>query len=250
MSILLGLIVIGLIIFIINQNKQAEKKVKEGKIIELERPSNTPKDFEEKLQKKLLSAQYYSPKNHTTSVLDNPKEMELYQVLKNIVGEQYTVTPHIPMKDLFHNHSKKEYYRRKGDEYLWGFHLDFVICSNYYLIPLMVIELDGKQHQSDEQKLRDAFKDAVLQKNNIPIIRIGVDSIDEMNLAQKIQDVFNQSAVLCKRCGSKYNIENYTFVCPNEKCRTNTGKKIHPLHYKFRYKLNYLEKNKKEVAEA
>lgn len=50
-------------------------------------------------------------------------------------------------------------------------HFDFVICRNSW-DPVYAIEFDGASHQSARQRERDAKKDELCKRDNLPILRI------------------------------------------------------------------------------
>lgn len=54
--------------------------------------------------------------------------------------------------------------------------VDFVVLRRDSF-PLLVFELDGKQHTTDRQKLKDGYKDKRLSAANIPVFRFTLQSI-------------------------------------------------------------------------
>ncbi|WP_149136817.1 AAA domain-containing protein [Cupriavidus campinensis] len=62
---------------------------------------------------------------------------------------------------------------------------DFVLYFKVGKIPLGVIEVDGGSHDMAEQAKRDALKNSILQKSNIPLLRLRtVESHIEKRIAQ------------------------------------------------------------------
>ncbi len=51
-------------------------------------------------------------------------------------------------------------------------HIDFVICRNESVQPLLCIELDDKSHDKPARQERDRFVDHVLQAAGLPILRV------------------------------------------------------------------------------
>lgn len=50
-------------------------------------------------------------------------------------------------------------------------HFDFVVCRNHW-DPVYAIEFDGASHASNRQRERDAKKDELCKRDNLPILRI------------------------------------------------------------------------------
>lgn len=75
-------------------------------------------------------------------------------------------------------------------------HTDFVIFSKFDKRPILVVEVDGFAfHENNPKQLkRDNMKDGILQKYNIPILRIRTnDSGEEAKLRQKLDKIINIS---------------------------------------------------------
>ena len=50
--------------------------------------------------------------------------------------------------------------------------MDFVLCDNDSVRPLLAIELDDSSHKSDKGQARDAFVDEALRAAGLPLLRI------------------------------------------------------------------------------
>lgn len=53
-------------------------------------------------------------------------------------------------------------------------HVDFLICDDETLKPLLGIELDDSTHERKDGQLRDQFVDQVFETANLPLIHIKV----------------------------------------------------------------------------
>ena len=65
--------------------------------------------------------------------------------------------------------------------------------------PICVIEVDGVSfhEQQEKQRIRDAKKDSILKKNNIPILRLKTNESDEKDrIATYLDSVL--AGVLCE----------------------------------------------------
>lgn len=66
-----------------------------------------------------------------------------------------------------------------------GASCDFVVYFKVGKMPLGVIEVDGASHDKPEQARRDALKNGILEKSNIPLLRLRtVESGIEKRIAQ------------------------------------------------------------------
>jgi hypothetical protein len=65
-------------------------------------------------------------------------------------------------------------------------HVDFLLCENPQIKPLLVIELDDKSHDTEKGQQRDKFVDEALEKCGIKTLRMrGTQELEE-KLLQKI----------------------------------------------------------------
>ena len=71
-------------------------------------------------------------------------------------------------------------------------HVDFVIFNKVDKMPVLVVEIDGYAYHANNpyQLKRDEMKDAILQKYNIPILRIKTnESCEERKIRQKLMEL-------------------------------------------------------------
>lgn len=102
---------------------------------------------------------------------------------------KFNLQYHVNLSELF-TYSKSE-----DHENLSLYHLDCVLFYETY--PLLVFEIDGKQHDTDvKQILKDKFKDLCLKNNNVEIVRIKTESMNE----EYKNDIFNKIASTCPSC--------------------------------------------------
>ncbi len=102
-------------------------------------------------------------RNNKSSTL-NKSESDFYQTLKQILSVlngEYELKPHVYLSKLFENQDIKEDYK--------NFHIDFLIKigdSTKYV----AIELDGKEHELDKEKIKNDMKKELLLNSNINIV--------------------------------------------------------------------------------
>lgn len=107
--------------------------------------------------------------------IDNPFEERVYEFLLKYVennNKALKVAAKLPLAELI---SDKKFLDENKDLkkfVLCNSHIDFSIYSESINKPLLAIEVDGKTHQYQEQKIRDEKKEKVLAHMNIPLLRI------------------------------------------------------------------------------
>ena len=66
-------------------------------------------------------------------------------------------------------------------------HIDFLICRNDDWVPMLGIELDDDSHENNDQKVRDIFVNNLFASVGLPLIRIHIREIDQIeSLVQKL----------------------------------------------------------------
>ena len=102
----------------------------------------------------------------------SPAEQSFYQVIKNMMGEHFTICPKVSLADVFFvirpNENRSAYNRINRK------HVDFLICDPKTMRPRMAIELDDSSHQRADREERDEFVEEVFETAELPLIRIPV----------------------------------------------------------------------------
>ena len=73
-------------------------------------------------------------------------------------------------------------------------HTDFVIFNKLNKMPVLVVEVDGYAYHANnpKQAARDKMKDTILQKYEIPILRLRTnESGEEVRLHNKLIEILN-----------------------------------------------------------
>lgn len=70
---------------------------------------------------------------------------------------------------------------------------DFVFCDRKKVIPVLVIELDGKVHTYDKKRKRDDFIDELMGAVGLPIIHLNSENMDKKFIKNKIEAVLDQA---------------------------------------------------------
>lgn len=100
----------------------------------------------------------------------------MYLLIKNVLSEseytKYDVVMHVPLRMILSDLTKLN--KRElsfATNHLT--HVDFLIFSRLTHQPVLVVEVDGfSYHNSEKQKERDSVKNKILEKYNIPILRL------------------------------------------------------------------------------
>lgn len=124
----------------------------------------------------------------TTRLFDNIYEKTLFEALNEIfIDSPYRCYLKLKLTELVTN---KEFLEKNPDilrYILNGAHADFTIIDKRINMPILVIELDGKDHEKEEQKKRDKFKELALNASNIKIYRIASKkAYDILDLKEKV----------------------------------------------------------------
>lgn len=112
------------------------------------------------------------------SLFVNKSEAVLFDILYKKLSPKYRVFTKVRLEDIIGvrttNVNPKIRWSLRGR--VKSRHVDFVVSTPQGQV-LMMIELDGASHRSDEAKTADAFKDAVASAVDIPLkrIRVGED---------------------------------------------------------------------------
>ena len=92
-------------------------------------------------------------------------------------------------------------------------HVDFLVCDNVSLKPLVAIELDDKSHQQSNRVQRDTFVDEVFKAANLPLLHIPVkNSYAISELTDLIQSQMKTNPII-----ASITSEDYVPICP--KCQ-------------------------------
>ncbi len=123
----------------------------------------------------------------------NRAEHEFFDVLMNVVGNNYYVFPQVHLSTILEH-------RMKGQDWRAAFRrinsksVDFVICDKAYIKPLLAIELDGRSHEADTVRQRDADIEHIFVKAELPLLRFanhGSPNRDEVK--QRVVEVLSST---------------------------------------------------------
>lgn len=97
-------------------------------------------------------------------------EHEFFDILVEILGNQYYVFPQIHLCNILDNkvigQNWKAAFRHINEK-----SIDFVICDKAYIKPLLAIELDDRTHEREDRKERDVEVERILKDAGLPLLR-------------------------------------------------------------------------------
>lgn len=118
----------------------------------------------------------------------------MYAVIREVLSKsdysQYDVVMHVPLRMILSDLTKLNT-RELSFATNHLTHVDFLIFSRLTHQPILVVEVDGfAYHNSEKQRERDQVKNAILEKYNVPILRLStVGSGEKQKLISALESV-------------------------------------------------------------
>ena len=113
-----------------------------------------------------------------------------YNLIKeNIRNQHYDnldVAVHVPLAELLEDLDKLEENERNFASKTWT-HIDFVIFNKMDKRMVVAVEVDGYFYHKEgtKQEIRDRLKDKILEKYNIPLVRLNTMNSNEKELLEE-----------------------------------------------------------------
>jgi len=98
-------------------------------------------------------------------------ESVFYKVLIKAVGSQYHIFAKVRLADFVWLANESETQKYHLNQIL-GKHVDFLLCDNNSLSPMLCIELDDKSHELPDHQERDNFKNKLFESIGMPLLRV------------------------------------------------------------------------------
>lgn len=148
---------------------------------------------------------------------DSNAEKIAYDVFKEELDEHYIVLPHVAFTNVFDINAPKniEYKLRAC---VSEYHFDFVIYNSEYLLPVLLIEINGGAHAKSSKRDIDTFKEKLLTNTKgkeTELNLINIDVLDHLPDDELLKDRIRKT--LHYTIGSRLRYRAY---CPNPECRT------------------------------
>ena len=126
--------------------------------------------------------------------IDNPYEEKAYYLILEFIKKnkgKYDMVCKLPLAEFVSDKKFLDANEELKRFVLSNSHLDFAIYSKNINKPILAIEVDGKNHQFEEQKKRDEKKEKILKYMDIPLLRVNSKSVWEDNwFSQEIEKYF------------------------------------------------------------
>ena len=179
-------------------------KKENGKWIKNVRKGNEYKFYDE-------NKKYFLKEN-----LLNEYEMKFFNIVRETLKSKYVIVPQVNLQTIIETDSNK-----RNDELFRN--VDFIIYYEKEYKPLLAIELNGKQHKTNEYwKERDKSVQQILNSVGLPLLTI------DIKVLKKLTD-----DELCKNAKeiNKY-LERFFFLKkhPNDNKKLNWEKEINKLN--------------------
>lgn len=98
-------------------------------------------------------------------------EFKFYRALQRAVGGSYTIFAMVRIADLLVV-EKGTKNRRGWLNKILSKHIDFVLCDERTLEPVVGIELDDRSHQRADRIERDQFVNLAFESAGLPLLRV------------------------------------------------------------------------------
>lgn len=98
-------------------------------------------------------------------------EHEFFDVLIEAVGSNYYVFPQVHLSAILEHRIKNGQDWKAAFRHINGKSVDFVICDKAYIKPLLAIELDGRSHDIEAVRQRDADVEHIFEGADIKLLR-------------------------------------------------------------------------------
>lgn len=122
-------------------------------------------------------------------------------ILKEKGGNRFEVAVHVPLKMIIRDSSLMTSAEEKYAMNILT-HVDFLIFDSIDKSPRLIIEVDGVKFHAEgtRQAERDAMKDSILNKYDLPILRFRTDGSDERQKLLDAVDRFIDEKIIERQC--------------------------------------------------
>lgn len=125
-------------------------------------------------------------------LFDTVSEFDLFNILVELFGDDYFIFPQIHYSHLVRPKRSTWSDERGLRSRIDRKSADFVFCDREKVIPVLVIELDGKVHAYEKKQKRDDFINELMRSTGLSIIHLNPDQLDKEAIKNKIEAALNQ----------------------------------------------------------
>jgi hypothetical protein len=102
--------------------------------------------------------------------LMTPAENSFFQTLKLAMTQEHCVMAKVRLADILRVTTQEK--RQSHFNRISAKHVDFLICDEADMRPLVAIELHDKSHQRESRQLRDDFVRKAISRAGLPLIEV------------------------------------------------------------------------------
>ena len=158
------------------------------------------KSTEERIDSIKKSTYYYKEKDFWDSSLEKKVYFYINDFIKN-KSAKVEILPHVSLRELF---KPTNDFKNQNLKQLSSYHIDILLLSEKSFVPLVAIEIDGSHHElNDSQKIRDAFKNSLLERNGIKLLRLKPDNCNYDFIESELIKLLTTSSIYCPECGNE-----------------------------------------------
>jgi very-short-patch-repair endonuclease len=158
------------------ENKQSQK-IEEKTIPISDKILNTKKDFNNSFNLKYKKKDFLLTK----------KELSFYNFLVDNISDKYSVMCSVRLIDIIEPLDKKDFTARAK---VIQKHIDFLVCSKWYLNPILAIELNDTSHRNSKRYERDNFLDLVFQSAWLPLLFVSTRDLGKKEYLKSLLSDF------------------------------------------------------------
>lgn len=143
---------------------------------------------------KLIEINYqpYTKKRYFFSVA----ELKFYELLKEIIGDNYFIYPKVRICDIIEQTNKGNY---TDFNKIKSKHVDFLLCTKNPITSKIIVELDDSSHNAPSRQSRDAFVNEIFANSGIPIVHIKTQyEYRKDDIIKKLQEAYKTKYIVKK----------------------------------------------------
>lgn len=118
--------------------------------------------------------------DYTAKPLLSPPEARFHEVLAAISGGRVHIMCKPRLADVFDHAKENGAFQAISQK-----HVDFLVCRPGDWMPMLGIEVDDSSHNREDRKKRDWFVNNLFAHVGVPLLRIPIQEIEEVNLLVK-----------------------------------------------------------------
>jgi very-short-patch-repair endonuclease len=116
-------------------------------------------------------------------------EKRFFEVLERLSNDRVHIVCKPRLADFIQHETANGAFQKISQK-----HVDFLLCRAGDWMPMLAIEVDDASHRLAEQQKRDGFVNNLYPHIGLPLLRVGVREIDDLeNLVKRLSDGWQAS---------------------------------------------------------